>query len=627
MLGMAVVFGVSVRLPGETRRFEGESVQETVYLNSFSTLTPTDAVSREGEPGKWYLGTFGGRDVLYADGSSQLPAVVLRAGLAGFHDIYVGLYTPGSPIDDCEWQGVHVKLTGDPWYTQICGGRRGLGQGRENGCLDEVFWRRADLTDQAVHIYQPYGRFYKPAAGIAYFRMVPRSAKQMDVDQQQRRQRLLSGGRRHVGGMADFWSWVMVTKKTTETGTREVIDNHKAAGCDTIYFQINGDAQVQYHSKVAQWVSHKANKEPRTAMGQAAEAILHDHDPLRVASRRAKEIGLQFFAWFRVTNEHSILNDDMDYCRRFRHLRTIGADGKPTRWPSLAHGAIRDYKLAILEEVVTSYTVDGLLIDFLRTMPVIGYDEPVVSAYVAKHGVNPLEKVSERSNPRWKQFRADYVTRFMRDLKRIVEQRKGRSGRDIKIAARVTPRDNLWKGLDVERWVEDGLIDVLIPSAYTFFDPVVVVAPFLQMVKGTPCRVYVGINPFFPGGTDDSEHHPSRDEKEVAEIIIRRVRQGCPSPLEYARRALDFYEQGAHGVVLYESETLTSPTRYYPSRTGIIPMVQTLSDPARLVRHRAFLEEQALATAQPKNAAVESGAQDTSPSEVRDSRTRSDEDR
>ena len=184
-----------MRAAAETQRPEQGGAPKAVYLDSFSRITPTDAVSRKAEPGKWYLGAFRGRDVLYADGSSQLPAVVLRAGLTGDHDIYVGLYTPGSPIDDCEWQGIHVKLTRDEWYTQICGGRRGIGPGWENGCIDEVFWQRADLTGQAVHIYQPYGRFYKPAAGIAYLKLVPRSAKQIEVDGQQRRQRLLSGGR------------------------------------------------------------------------------------------------------------------------------------------------------------------------------------------------------------------------------------------------------------------------------------------------------------------------------------------------------------------------------------------------------------------------------------------------
>lgn len=468
----------------------------SVYLNDFSLVTPADGISTTPGPGQWLLGDLNGQAVLAASGAEQLPPLTYPVDTTGWHDVYVGLFTYGEPIDDAEWQGIHLKLSGDAWYTHMYGGKTGLGSEWEHGSVDEFYWRRANLTGEDLEIYQPYGRFFKPRGGIAYVKLVPLTDEQVEADTERRERELRSTPRRGVGGMADFWSWVMVTRKTDRAGTREVIDNHKAAGFDTIYFQINADAQVQYHSKVAQWVDQDANQDPRTGMGQAAAEILRDHDPLHVASERAHEVGQRFFAWFRVTNEQSINNDRLDYIRNFRHLRVRGADNQPTRWPSLAHPEIRDYKLAILREVVTEYPhVDGLLLDFLRTMPVIGYDPPVVAAYVRDFGISPLENAGERASERWKRFRADYVTRFVRDVRSIAQAEERRSGRRILIAVRVTPRDNLWKGLDVERWVSDGLIDILIPSNYSMFNPPFSVEPFVAMTRGTDCEVHPCINP------------------------------------------------------------------------------------------------------------------------------------
>jgi hypothetical protein len=218
-------------------------------------------------------------------------------------------------------------------------------------------------------------------------------------------------------------------------------------------------------------------------------------------------------------------------------------------------------------------------------MPVIGYDPPLVEAYAKAHGVNPLEDVAERSSPRWKQFRADCVTGFVRDIRQAADEEGKRSGRKVLLAARVTPRDNLWKGLDTERWIREGLIDIVVPSNYSMFDPPFPVAPFVEMARGTPCQVWPCVNPFFAGGDDDAEHHPNRHEQEVAAIIYQRVTQGCPTHREYAERVLDHYAEGADGVVLYESETLTCPTRLYPARAEMAPLFRAMGLPRELLEY------------------------------------------
>ncbi|MBI3922406.1 MAG: family 10 glycosylhydrolase [Armatimonadetes bacterium] len=576
--------GASGSQPGQsTANARGSSAQRdgnAVYLRDFSQIVPAGAYSTSPGPGQWLLRDWKGQGVLAAGGAEQLPQLTYPVHRKGWYDISIGLYTYGEPMDDAEWRGLHLKLTSDAWYTHFYGGKTGLGYGWELGSVDEFFWKRADLTNEDIQIYQPYGRFFKPTGGISYIKLIPLTDPQVAADRRRYATKLQRAPRKHVGGMADFWSWVMVTRKIEPAGTEEVLDNHQNAGFDTIFFQINADAQVHYHSRVAQWVDQGANQDPRTEMGQAASDILRNHDPLKVASERARKIGLRFFAWFRMTNEQSVDNDRLEYMRRFRSMRIRGSDNQPTRWPSLAYPEVCSYKLAILKEVITNYPcVDGLLLDFLRTMPVTGYDPPVIGAYVRVYGVNPLEDVKERSSPRWKQFRADVITRFVRDVRKVARDEEKRSGRKIQIAARVTPRDNLWKGLDVERWVREGLIDIVIPCNYSMFNPPFRIEPFVRMARATRCKVYAGINPFFAGGDDDAEHHPNRNEQEVAEIIYKRVTQGCPTQREYTQRVLDYYAEGVDGVVIYESEVLTSPTRLYPARAGMLPMFRTFAQP------------------------------------------------
>lgn len=56
-------------------------------------------------------------------------------------------------------------------------------------------------------------------------------------------------------------------------------------------------------------------------------------------------------------------------------------------------------------------------------------------------------------------------------------------------------------------------------------------------------------------------------------------RRAVPRKGEYTQRVLDYYAEGVDGVVIYESEVLTSPTRLYPARTGMLPMFRTFAQP------------------------------------------------
>ncbi len=570
---LMLIMALSVLLQMPVNAADG---RRELRLTDFLATQPAGTVSDSSEPGKWELRSAPFGRILYADSSYELPELTYPLDLKGVYDIYVGLVEAPYSLDTSEWQGIHLKLTSDTWYTQVCGGRTGLGRDWKNAQLDDIYWKRADMTGQNIIINQPFGRFFRPAGGIAYLRLVPVSDNKIKSDQALREKKL-STGKKSVAGMADFWSLVFVTGETDQKVTKRLVDNYKTAGLDTLYFQINADAVVHYPSKVAQMFGFKSSGEPRE-QASAFEKLLDDHDPLKVASEYARVKGITFMPWFRVTNEQHLDNESLEYVKNFKAEQIRGADGQLERWPSLAYPQIREYKLAIIREILTNYKVDGILLDFQRTMPVIGYEEPIVKTYLEKYKVDVMAVPSERSSMRWKRFRAAYVTEFVKGVRSLLDEAGKKQGVRLKLAVRVTPRDNLWKGLDVEYWVRKGMVDILIPSNYTWFDPAMPLTPFIKMVKGTKCKVCPAINPFFAGGDDDAEHHPNKAAKEVAEIIIKRCSQGASNE-EYMKAALDDYAQGADGVVFYEAETMTHIPPLFPGRDGLLPMFQSLANP------------------------------------------------
>jgi hypothetical protein len=544
-------------------------------LSAVTGFTPAEAISKTPAEGTWQQLETPDGSVLYGFGPG-LPQLTFPLQRQGWYDIYIGLYSPGRNTDGEDCSGIHVKLTADTWYTQIDGGRGGLGAAPEQGCVDNIFWKRANLTGQNLLLYQPYGKFFRPAGGIRHIALVRLTDEQAQADRLRREATAQASANKEVCGMADFWSWVFGRGSDIAT-TEATIRNHHEAGIDTVFFMINAGGYVQYHSRVGEWYSYAAAGDPRP-QAKSCEDILFTHDPLRAATAYAHLHGVKILPWFRITNDGlSSYSQKTDYSERFGQYALVGADGASVGFPSLGYKPVRDYKLSLLRELLENYDVDGVFIDFQRDLPVIGIDAPVADEYTRRYGADPRVDARERANMRWRRFRAEIITDFMREIRRAADAKARHAGRPIQVGARVSSRDNLWKGLDVETWIREGILDIVVPSERVWFDPIVDVAPFVEMARGTRCRVIAGINPFFAGGTDDAAHHPNKDEADVAEIIATRCRQGA-SPVEYARRVLDYYEAGADGVSFYESEGLTA-------RGLLVPMFRACRRPADLVQY------------------------------------------
>ncbi len=124
------------------------------------------------------------------------------------------------------------------------------------------------------------------------------------------------------------------------------------------------------------------------------------------------------------------------------------------RWSSVdyAHEEIRDLAFRYIEEVCRGYDIDGIELDFFRHL--------CYFASVANGGVATDEE-------------REAMTGLMRRVRAMTEEVGLQRGRPILVAVRVPDSVEFSRdmGLDVERWLQEGLVDILIASGYFRLNP------------------------------------------------------------------------------------------------------------------------------------------------------------
>lgn len=101
---------------------------------------------------------------------------------------------------------------------------------------------------------------------------------------------------------------------------------------------------------------------------------------------------------------------------------------------------VYDYNLALAREYLMDYPSDGLELDWMRAMPAF--------------------------RPGFDGEGTEILTGFHRDVKSIALEAEKKWGRPIRIGVRVPSRvqEALDLGMDVPKWAEEGLVDMVVPS-------------------------------------------------------------------------------------------------------------------------------------------------------------------
>jgi uncharacterized lipoprotein YddW (UPF0748 family) len=318
--------------------------------------------------------------------------------------------------------------------------------------------------------------------------------------------------------------WVTRATLTSPDAIRQMVRAAEAGGFNTLMVQVRGRGDAYFASTL----------EPR-----AAELVSKpDFDPLKTVLEHAHAAGMQVHAWVAVnlvssaaslpasrdhvvyrTPEWLMVPRELVAELKKIDLRSPAYIGRLARW-TRAHAddveglytsplnpAAQAHTAAVIGEIARKYPIDGVHLDYAR-YPNESFDYSAVALEQFKEAVLPTLTAAERREAaarerldpiaypnlfgdRWNAFRRDRMTALVTRIRLLVKAARP----DAIVSAAVMPdaqqalddRQQDWRG-----WLDQSIIDVLCPMAYTTD-----AAVFQQQVAAA--MEYAGTRPVWAG--------------------------------------------------------------------------------------------------------------------------------
>jgi hypothetical protein len=240
---------------------------------------------------------------------------------------------------------------------------------------------------------------------------------------------------------------------------RAEVDAYADAGVETLVYSVGAGSDVMLYPTAVGvtwgWRPTPYDTDPRWADRIARNRANQEAggDGPRTAGERARERGLKFFPSLRMNDAHYVFGkppEDYPLTGRF-YLENRGLvigtspiPDKPQYGQLLdyTHEKVRAYRLAQCMEVIDRYgdLMTGFEMDFTRFQV---FFPPGTAA-----------------------ARGHLITEMVRKVRGRLDEAGAHHGRRFQLIVRVppSPENCAWAGLEVERWVEEGLVDALVPS-------------------------------------------------------------------------------------------------------------------------------------------------------------------
>ena len=196
-----------------------------------------------------------------------------------------------------------------------------------------------------------------------------------------------------------------IVRAKSEQDLAKVFDQLAATGFNTVFFETVNASYPIYPSRVA----------------PEQNPLVRGWDPLAVAVKLAHERGMELHAWvwvFAAANQrhNALLNQPADYpgpvLAAHPNWAIVDRQGRlfdqNTKKAFLdpANPEVRRYIMALLEEIVTRYAVDGIQLDYIRypfqdpnVDQTSGYSQVARQQFQALTGVDPIKVYPPNSQP------------------------------------------------------------------------------------------------------------------------------------------------------------------------------------------------------------------------------------
>lgn len=195
-------------------------------------------------------------------------------------------------------------------------------------------------------------------------------------------------------------------------------------------------------------------RHPTKVGEQLMSEELQGLDPLRVMVEWCKKNNMEIFASMRMNQSmargHSPKTPMISRFQQEHPESLIGwYDNEPPfgRWSNYdyAQPSVRNLVVSVFREVCQNYDLDGLELDFFRL--------PIILKTVAWGGIATEKEL-------------DMVTEMMRQIREMTEIEGLIRGKPFLVAIRVPDSFGFCRdmGIDLKRWLDEGLVDILITS-------------------------------------------------------------------------------------------------------------------------------------------------------------------
>lgn len=478
--------------------------RSSVWITDFSSCTPAEHLA------DWRLIDYATDDfagqMLHAPNNRPGDTLALELNVTGWYAVYVWLMGGDSNVSrnapDCDSvysmsAGPALKLTDDKRYATRF---RTLSQDQMFWPgLEACFWKYVDLTDQMLSIKHQGSTVY-----LGAIELIPLDPAEIDVIKADRESR-------------EHKRLIVKADDYTEENRR-------------LYHELIR------HSDVRAWIAGCHATEDLMTPGGAPS--------LHRLCEDMHELGVEAYACDRPSLWSSYNHHDDSRIGDFNvhpQWHCLDRDGTPTHQASYAHPEVQDYMLKRVRAAAET-GIDGYGFYFNRDPGMVLFEPVAMRGFEEGHGVDPCT-LSDRDE-RLLDWRADIITGFLRRMRDVLDEVAAEKGVERMKLVHVVLGDaaaNRFFSFDVERWVREGLVDVLCPYPWTDYPDrwlaqgfvAVDVAHFTAMCKNTSCQVYPMWLTSVPGLYNWTQEH------------IR--------PREYFTKAMADYAAGADGISTWDA--------------------------------------------------------------------------
>ncbi len=137
---------------------------------------------------------------------------------------------------------------------------------------------------------------------------------------------------------------------------------------------------------------------------------------------------------------------------------------------------VREFLLESYKYILENYAIDGFQLDYVRypenSTVNYGYDEYTKTEFLKKYSFDKVPTSSSQKGwAEWCQFRADFVTELVTSVGNLIKEIRP----DVLLSCDVAPDYATSKSKmcqDTQKWLKEGLVDVVYPMAYGTTDAV-----------------------------------------------------------------------------------------------------------------------------------------------------------